>query len=168
MSRLFSYKYSTTEAVEGEAPNTAEEIEIDTVGKTETFWTRNVKLLTFLICIFAFLALFGPISVFRIADYIEEQNAGEEMTVEELLALAELHETLTMRAFEDYEKQVSEAESFLFYYITVDLRYSVMIGAQNEKATLNYFTVTDIQTDKKIDVMVSGYTQDALKAFLSD
>ena len=32
----------------------------DTAGKTENFVTRNVKLITFLICMGVFLALFIP------------------------------------------------------------------------------------------------------------
>ena len=41
----------------------------DTTGKTETFFTRNVKLITFLICIAVFLGIFGPLSVFHIYRY---------------------------------------------------------------------------------------------------
>ena len=41
----------------------------DTVGKTENFFTRNVKLITFLICLGVFLAFFGPITVFTIINH---------------------------------------------------------------------------------------------------
>jgi hypothetical protein len=49
----------------------------DTVGKTETFGTRNVKLITFLVCLGVFLAFFGPWSVMRIMEWVEMQEQKE-------------------------------------------------------------------------------------------
>ena len=67
--------------------------EIDTAGQTETFWTRNVRLLTFLICVAVFLVAFGPYSVFRISSCIAENRLeGEEMTVMDVWDLAQIRE----------------------------------------------------------------------------
>ena len=41
----------------------------DTKGETETFATRNVRLITFLVCIGVFLAVFIPIGVVGISQY---------------------------------------------------------------------------------------------------
>ena len=49
----------------------------DTKGETETFVTRNVKLITFLVCLAVFLTFFGPWSVIRIRQWIEEQETQQ-------------------------------------------------------------------------------------------
>ena len=54
--------------------------QIDTAGKTENFFTRNVKLITFLICI---TVIFSPFVVVYIQDTIEAKRLEKrpEMTV---------------------------------------------------------------------------------------
>ena len=47
----------------------------DTKGETETFVTRNVKLITFIICMAVFLAFFIPIAVIGFNDFIEITNS---------------------------------------------------------------------------------------------
>ena len=61
--------------------------QIDTAGKTETFFTRNVKLITFLICI---AVIFSPFVVTYIKDVIEDKRMENrpEMTVDELVLFA--------------------------------------------------------------------------------
>ena len=80
----------------------------DTAGKTENFFTNHVKLITFLICLGVFLAIFGPISVFRIRDYIEEKRAiANAMTVQDILELAEDRDQLYLADFEDFTKDMA-------------------------------------------------------------
>ena len=77
----------------------------DTAGKTENFFTRNVRLITFLICIAVFLGIFGPLSVFHIYQYyteMQEDASYVEMTVDDLRALAKRAETLTEKDFERF------------------------------------------------------------------
>ena len=42
-------------------------VEEATVGQTETFVTRNVKLITFLVCVAVFLVFLGPLSIWHFA-----------------------------------------------------------------------------------------------------
>ena len=62
--------------------------QIDTKGKTETFFTRNVKLITFLICI---TVIFSPFVGTYIQDMINARREAErpELTVDELVFIAE-------------------------------------------------------------------------------
>ena len=125
---MFDFKYQKKKDVEPTEALEPTVEEIDTVGQTETFWTRNVKLITFLICIAVFLTVFGPMSVFRIAKYIEEnRNAGEEMSVETVLELSDRHQALRLSDFKKYEKTVSDGDDAILYFLTVEEDYLVMV-----------------------------------------
>lgn len=171
MSKLFDFKYEkkekTAKKVTGEPleASSAEVLEPDTAGATETFFTRNVRLITFLICLAVFLAVFGPISVFRIVQYIEENQAeGEPLSVEEVIAFSMDHDRIRLSAFEDYEKEISEGDGAVLYFLTVDTDYLVMVGAVDENGYLTCFTVTDSRTDETVDVMAASFSVPALQA----
>ena len=86
--------------------------EVDTAGQTETFLTRNVRLITFLICLSVFLAFFGPWSVFRIMEYLEAKNDTRiPMTEADLITLSELDRELY---YTDIKGFLS-SESVLFF-----------------------------------------------------
>ena len=48
--------------------------QIDTAGKTENFFTRNVKLITFIICI---VIIFSPFVVTYIQDTVKARREAE-------------------------------------------------------------------------------------------
>ena len=166
---IFDYKYNKKtgdETVEqpAEGKKRKKKSEIDTKGETENFFTRNVKLITFLVCLGIFLAVFGPISVFRIRDYIEERSSKEiPMTAADVLTLAQRHDTLYLTDFADFEKGV---ESETFYLIDVAPHFIVSVGAASVEAPVDHFTVTNTATDKKVDIMAADYNEDALRALL--
>ena len=62
--------------------------QIETAGKTETFFSRNVKLITFLICVAIILS---PFVITYIQDVMETRREAElpKMTVDELVFIAE-------------------------------------------------------------------------------
>lgn len=61
--------------------------EIDTAGQTETFWSANAKLITFIVCMAVLLATIGPWSVFQIVKWYE---AREEQQNEVFITRAQL------------------------------------------------------------------------------
>ncbi len=139
-------------------PISVEEPEIDTAGQTETFWTRNVRLLTFLICMAVFLAVFGPYSVFRIrACMVENRLEGDPMTVEDVIDLAALHDQLKFSDFQRFERSESKGEDTLYYAVRVEEKYLVMVGASERRGPLTYFTVSRIDNDRTVDVMGVNY-----------
>ena len=82
---------------------------IDTAGETETFFTRNVKLITFLICL---AVIFSPFVITYIKDVIEEKRLEKrpEMTVEELVLVAEKSKDLRQRDLGKFEGYLTENE----------------------------------------------------------
>ena len=143
-----------------------EENEIDTAGETETFWTRNVRLLTFLICTAVFLAFLGPWSVFQIKSCMEEQERGSELTVDAVIELADRRLALKLSDFEEYRKTVSEGEDTVLYTIEIGAEYLVMVGATDEKSTLTCFTVSVIRSDETVDVLAKTYQRTQLTSLL--
>ena len=141
--------------------------EIDTAGQTETFWTRNVRLLNFLICVAVFLVAFGPYSVFQISSCIAENRLeGEEMTVMDVWDLAQIRENLRLKDFECYTRSKSEGEDILYYTIVVEDTYLVMVGAPSRRSPLTYFTVSRMDNDRTVDVMNPRLNPSELSALL--
>lgn len=144
------------------------------VGKTETFFTRNVRLITFLICIAVFFAVFGPFSIFRIRDYIREHSDSRpELTADALIALAERPDGLFLSELESYRgtKQnhtVSVPDNpsqsiVVDVYWQADLaggRYRCMAVAEPNGGRVTYLTVVDLRTGDRANVK-----EDSLRAF---
>ena len=152
---------------------------VDTVGKTETFFTRNVKLITFLICLGVFLALFGPISVFTVKKYLEEkEDTRPIMTESELLVLSELDRDLYFSDLKGYKgredihsqkykvnvadgTEIREKETEIWYYIDIGENYSGLAIADIQTEKIIYFQISNRQTQWKADVLT-----DDIRSFL--
>lgn len=152
----------------------------DTAGKTENFFTRNVKLITFLICVGVFLAFFGPITVFTIINYIEERADNRPvMTEEELIALSELDRDLY---FSDIEKfkgtkdvksykypveveggtEMREEEVEIYYYLDIGEDYTALAISEIDTGKIIYFQLSNKKTLWKADVL-----KDDIRSFLA-
>ena len=58
--------------------------------KTESFFTRNVKLITFLCTVGVFLAIFGPIMVLEARQYYgQDKDARPQMTMYDMIVISE-------------------------------------------------------------------------------
>ena len=111
----------------------------EAAGKTESFFTRNVRVITFLICIAVFLAFFGPVSVFTVGKIIEKRtNQKQAMTVEESLKLAENPDEVTFDLLRRYEGRFNETETMQVYYIEFDC-YLILAAQNKEKGILSVF-----------------------------
>lgn len=173
MSNIFQYKYqkkTVDDTAADPSPDKRRKKEKpDTAGKTESFWTRNVKAITFFVCLAVFLAVFGPMSVFRIIEIVEEQRVdGELMHTEDILLLAERREYLTMdqfRAYDGDEQSFSDIGSY--YRIRVEDRFLVTVGSETEDGRVSYFSVTHLSSGESIEVMAINFQSEDLKAFLN-
>lgn len=148
-----------------------------TAGKTETFFTRNVRLITFLICLGVFLALFGPLTVFTVINYIEERkDTRPVMSEEELLALSELDRDLYFSDIEGFKglkdvktiavsvdgggTEIKEVE--IYYYFDIGEDYSALAIAEIDTGKIIYFRLNDKNTQWKADVL-----KDDIRSFLA-
>lgn len=132
--------------------------QVDTKGETETFLSRNVRLITFLVCIALFLAVFGPLSVFHISKYIEQQSDTRvEMTKEDLLAVSQRLPNLSPQDLSGFVgecgyNQVADMK-YEIYQIYVEGRYLLMASFNQQTAHLFYLNLTDMKTGEKLDLL---------------
>ena len=142
--------------------------QMDTAGKTETFFTRNVKLITFFICI---AVIFSPFVVTYIKDTVEARReaARPKMTVDELTLIAERGKDLRQRdlsKFEDYCEEIDmQGMKYANYRIPVlhkkDLYLSVSFDMTMDYVF--YVNLTDLDTRAELDLL--SYA-DKLEEFL--
>ena len=144
--------------------------QIDTKGKTETFFTRNVKLITFLICI---TVIFSPFVVVYIQDIVEAKRLENrpEMTVENLIAIAERGNDLRQRDLEKFVEYREEVEmqgmKYASYRIPVlhekDLYLSVSFDASLDY--IFHLNLMDMDTRAELDLLSEA---DKLEEFLTN
>lgn len=144
--------------------------QIDTKGKTETFFTRNVKLITFLICI---TVIFSPFVVVYIQDTVEAKRLENrpEMTVENLIAIAERGNDLRQRDLEKFVEYREEVEmqgmKYASYRIPVlhekDLYLSVSFDASLDY--IFHLNLMDMDTRAELDLLSEA---DKLEEFLTN
>ena len=136
--------------------------QIDTKGKTETFFTRNVKLITFLICVTIILS---PFVITYIKDTIEDKRLEKrpEMTVDELVLIAERAKDLRQRDFAKFEGYCTKTEmqgmQYAMYRIPVlherDLILSVTFDASMDYVF--YISLIDMDTREELDLLIEAH-----------
>ncbi len=132
----------------------------DTAGQTETFFSANVKLITFLVTIAVLLALIGPWSVFQIKKWIDanEQEDQQEvlMTAEQLDRVVARGTELTWADFAGLTYDVvSEKTVYIRQYNAEDGSFYLLVTSLKEG--------TPIESVLLIDV-ANGYEETELKA----
>ena len=143
--------------------------QIDTVGKTETFFTRNVKLITFLICV---VVIFSPFVLTYIQDTLENKRLEKrpEMTVENLIAIAERGDDLRQRdlsSFVGYRTEVEmQGMKYAMYRIPIVHEDNLVLSISFD-ASLDYvFHLKLINQDTKEELdLLSDEVRD-LEEFL--
>ena len=143
--------------------------QIDTAGKTETFFTRNVKLITFLICI---VIIFSPFVYVYIMDTIEAKRLEKrpEMTVDELVLIADRAKDLHMRDLDKYEGYLTETDiqgmKYAMYRIPIlhekDLVLSISFDASMDYVF--YINLINMDTRAELHLLKEAHK---LEAFLT-
>ena len=127
-------------------------------GKTETFFSRNVKLITFLICI---AVIFSPFVITYIQDIVQAQREADrpEMTVDELTHIAKIGNDLRQRdlsKFDDYREEVDmQGMKYASYRIPVlherDCYLSVSFDMTMDYVF--YVNLIDLDTHAELDLL---------------
>ena len=136
--------------------------QIDTAGKTETFFTRNVKLITFLICI---CVIFSPFVYVYIMDTIEDKRLEKrpEMTVDELVFIAERAKDLRLRDLDKFEGYLTETEvqgmKYAMYRIPIlheeNLVLSISFDASMDYVF--YINLINMDTHTELDLLKEAH-----------
>lgn len=134
--------------------------EEDTAGETETFLTRNVKLITFLVCLAIFLVFFGPWSVMRIREWIEQKELEDvisdtAITYDEVCALVEKGNRLTWADFDGcYYEALWETGMCIREYTVKGEEYSLMVSAASATAPLDSVLLIRKIDHAEVDLML--------------
>ena len=143
--------------------------QIETAGKTETFFSRNVKLITFLICVAIILS---PFVITYIQDVMETRREAElpKMTVDELVFIAERGNDLRqmdLSKYEDYREEIDmQGMKYASYRIPVlhekDLYLSISFDMTMDYVF--YVNLTDLDTREELDLLSCA---DQIEEFLT-
>lgn len=134
---------------------------IDTAGKTENFLTRNVKLVTFFICVAIILA---PFVITYIKDVTEDRRVAAlpQMTVDEVVLIAERGKDLRQRDLAKFEGYCTETEEqgmkYAMYRIPV-LHEKRMVLSVSFDASLDYvfyFQLINLENQEKLDLLTEA------------
>ena len=143
--------------------------QIDTAGKTENFFTRNVKLITFLVCV---IIIFSPFVATYIQDTIKARQEEErpEMTVEYLMLLAERGKDLRQRDLSKFEAYREESDmqnmKYAIYRIPVQHKENIILSISFDASMdyVFYINLTNMDTRAELDILSQA---DDLEEFLA-
>jgi len=115
---------------------------VDTVGKTETFWSRNVKLVTFICCMAVIIAGMVAFGIFLHGETKQPDNL---MTEEQMQALVEKGSLLTVKDFEPYPRSVMMEDVVSVYrYDVKGDNYYFIVTVEGRSLVSVY--LTDLRT----------------------
>ena len=143
--------------------------QIETAGKTETFFSRNVKLITFLICVAIILS---PFVITYIQDVMETRREAElpKMTVDELVFIAERGNDLRqmdLSKYEDYREEIDmQGMKYASYRIPVlhEKELYLSISFDMTMDYVFYVNLTDLDTREELDLLSCA---DQIEEFLT-
>lgn len=139
---------------------------VDTAGKTENFFSRNVKLITFCVTIAVFLAVFIPIGVIgieKMGDLLDPARKLPEMTLEDVVALSERTDTLFLEDISCYRGEKGDWTIGIVYTVYIGEEYILRGTASHVDLRLESCILYNVITEKGVDVL-----KDDVRAFLND
>jgi hypothetical protein len=106
----------------------------DTAGKTETFVSRNIKLLTFLACMAVIVMIMAGFGMYRARHYGDDVKEPDNvMTVNQMQTLVAKGEALTWRDFDGYACEVvSENIAYVCCYDVEGGDYCFMVTSETK------------------------------------
>ncbi|HBF15626.1 MAG TPA: hypothetical protein DDW30_08125 [Clostridiales bacterium] len=122
--------------------------------KPEGFAGRNVKVITFAVCMVVFFAFFGPLSFFRIRDCAEKKNAEKlpELTVDDVIAFCEDNRLLTMSRLRRYRGVYKAADKGNTF--TAEFSHYILLAFEDPATgKMTFCEVTDLQTEDRLDLL---------------
>ena len=125
------------------------------------FINNHVRLVTFLVVMALFLAVFIPIAYYESRDFLEDRDdTRPAMTTSDLQCLADDAGKGTLKP-EDFNKYVCtelqmSGTKYSYYVIEIEPSYRVMVGFNNDTNRLMYFVMSDSETDREVDILNGG------------
>ena len=124
-------------------------MEIDTAGQTETFWTRNVRLITFICCMAVIIAGMMAFGLFLHGETKQPDNL---MTEAQMQALVEKGSLLTLADFDPYPYTVvMEDVVNIYQYDVKGDNYYLIVTFEGRSLVSVY--LTDLRTFEKTAIV---------------
>ena len=125
------------------------------------FINDHLRLVTFLVTLALFMAVFIPIAYYESKDYFSVRgDVRPEMTTGDLIVLADRvgERTLTPSDFSKYRcvERESEDGKYVNYIIEIDDVYRVMVDFNVETNEMLVFMLSDSETDQSVDILHGG------------
>lgn len=136
--------------------NEREAAYMDTKGQTETFFTRHVRLLTFLITIGMFLLVLGPIFVLEAKNYFgQEQDGRPQMKLYDVITLSEQDGDLFKKQLTKYmcEESVQEGKNTTLIRIDIEPHYRLFATTDDLTGVVVYCKLLNEDTGDEINVL---------------
>ncbi len=134
----------------------------DTAGQTETFATRNVRLITFLICMAVFLAVFIPVGVIGYSayqDWFDGKDKLPEITVADVVALSEKNGGIQLSELTVFKGELQETEKDSVYVMEFS-NYHLRAVANKESGWVEVFVIYHRENNTSADIL-----KDDLRAY---
>ena len=132
--------------------------------KTESFFSRNVRTITFLICITLFLIAFVPIAVLEAYDYLSKLgDVRPDMTLIDVIALSDRDGAISVSQISGFSGTESKGDDTTYYYFDIEPYYTVLAVADNDTKMLLYCQLANLETGETVDVL-----KEDVRAFLEE
>ncbi len=140
-------------------------IERRKLRKTENFFTRNTRTITFLITLSVFLVIFIPIATLEAKNYFfEDYDARPKMTVNDVVQLSEQRNALTEKHFKKYAGISGENEhGEVTYKILIEPYYYLSAVVEKQSGKILYCTLSNLDSGNQVDVLTGD-----VRAFLME
>ena len=126
----------------------------DTVGQTENFFTRNVKLLTFICCMIVIVLIMMGFGIYRATHYGDQVETPENlMTSEQMQALVAKGARLTWKDFDGYACEVkSESIVYVCQYDVQGGEYYLMVTSEAKGTSIISVILVDLNTYEQTEI----------------
>lgn len=133
----------------------------DTVGKTETFVTRNIKLLTFIACMIVIVVVMAGFGIYRAMHYGDLAPEPENlMTPEQMQTLVAKGGDLTWKDFDGYPYEVKGED--IVYICRYDVQggeYYLMVTSEEKGTSIISVILVDLNTYEQTEIFAPEKVQ---------
>ena len=135
--------------------------EVDTVGKTETFVTRNVKMITFIACMIVIVIAMSGFGIYRALHYGDLAPEPENlMTLEQMQTLVAKGTDLTWQDFDGYACDVkSESIVYVCQYDVQGGEYYLMVTSDERGSSIISVILVDLNTWEQTEIFAPDKVQ---------
>ena len=124
-----------------------------TAGKTENFFTRNVRLITFLITLGVLLVILGPVAVLEAKNYfVPDYDSRPQMTKADVIRLSEMN-YIPESAIREFASVEDDHDYEIYYYIDIEPSYKLLAIADKKSGMLIYCQLSNLNTGNSVNVL---------------